>query len=67
LSTDLEELRDRLRSVRREVENTATEISNLEDYFKLDMGTTFGLPSTHPSSSPCSPPIWAHIDAAPIR
>jgi len=35
---DLKELRDRLRSVRREVEDTATEISNLEDYFKLDMG-----------------------------
>jgi hypothetical protein len=40
LSTDLKELRDRLKSVRREVEDTATEISNLEDYFKLDMGTT---------------------------
>ena len=60
LSTDLKELRDRLRSVRREVEDTATEISNLEDYFKLDMGTTYGLhPSTRLLLRPQFPPMWA--------
>lgn len=67
LSTDLKELRDRLRSVRREVEDTATEVSNLEDYFKLDMGTAYGLhPSTHPSTH-LPPPLELHLGLTVTR